>query len=182
MNLNDFQIDIASLPDRENLVAEIYFKGFLWIEINQEQSDKMIIQFYTHPHQHYWEFPLEDALAALEKAKYKLAELGTTKHVNRVLQSSDRAYKTGDTEWKTTTIVDCKAKPHYVLWVRFDDGLEGEVDLSDHVGKGIYKAWESEDFWHSVHIDSLGGTVCWNNDIDLDPYVLREMILKSKGK
>ena len=25
-------------------------------------------------------------------------------------------------------IVACKAKPNYILWVRFDDGVEGEVD------------------------------------------------------
>jgi hypothetical protein len=39
-----------------------------WVEISQE-ADELIIQFHPHPRQEYWEFPLEDALEALEQAK-----------------------------------------------------------------------------------------------------------------
>ncbi len=179
MNLDDFYIVVASLPDRENLVAEICYKGVQWVEINQELTDEMIIQFYPHPRQDYWEFSLDDALAALEHAKQRLLKLGSTKRVRWNLQSSERAYARGDSNWSITEIVACKAKPNYILWVRFDDGLEGEVDLSDKVGQGIFKAWESEEFWLSARVDTVYGTVCWgeNGEIDLDPYVLKEKIL-----
>ena len=176
----DFHIDIASLPDRENLVAEIFYKKDQWAEISQELSDEMIAQFYAHPKQNPWEFPLEDALAALEEAKKRLAKLGTTKYATRVLQAADRAFARGDTNWQPTSIVDCEARANYVLWIRFEDGLEGEVDLSPQVGQGIFKAWESKVFWKSVHINPEGGTVCWGEDLDLDPYLLRETLLKSK--
>ena len=65
-------------------------------------------------------------------------------------------------------IVACKAKPNYILWVRFDDGVEGEVDLSNLVGQGVFKAWESLDFWQSVHIDPESETVSWGEEIDVD--------------
>jgi hypothetical protein len=39
-------------------------------------------------------------------------------------------------EFKRAKITDCNLKPNYHVWIRFDDGLEGEVDLSDFVGKG----------------------------------------------
>ncbi len=45
-------------------------------------------------------------------------------------------------EFKRAKTSSCKPKPNYVLWLRFDDGLEGEVDLSDLVGKGVFKAWK----------------------------------------
>jgi hypothetical protein len=78
-------------------------------------------------------------------------------------------------------IVACKAKPDYILWIRFDDGLEGEVDLSNLVGHGVFKAWESVPFWESVRVDSESETVAWGEEIDLDPFVLKQEILSSKN-
>lgn len=77
-------------------------------------------------------------------------------------------------------IIACEARSNYILWVRFDDGIEGEVNLSDLVGQGVFQAWELEEFWQSVKIDPESETVCWGKDIDLDPYVLRENVLKQK--
>lgn len=176
----DFEILVVNLPDRENLVAEIYYKDYQWAEINQELSDAMIVQFYSHPKQKYWEFSLEEAMTALAQAKQRLLNLGSTRRVNWTLQSSGKADAIGDTDWKTTEIVACKAKPNHILWIRFDDGLEGEVDLSEKVSPDIFKAWESEEFWQSVRIDPDYGTVCWGTQIYLDPYILKEEILNSR--
>lgn len=56
--INNFRIVVASLPDREHCVCEIYYKNIEWAEISQERGEIMI-QFYPHPHQECWEFPLE---------------------------------------------------------------------------------------------------------------------------
>ena len=70
----NFRLVIASLPDRENCVCEIYYNQIQWAEISQENGIIMI-QFYPHPHQEYWEFPMDVALAILQKAqKYFLGE------------------------------------------------------------------------------------------------------------
>jgi hypothetical protein len=65
-----FRIVIASLPDRENCVCEIYYNQVEWVEISHE-GDGAMIQFYPHPSQNYWEFSLDEALEALQKAKKK---------------------------------------------------------------------------------------------------------------
>lgn len=44
--------------------------------------------------------------------------------------------------------IACKSRQNYRVWIRFDDGLEGEVDLSDLVGKGVFEAWKSVDFFN----------------------------------
>ena len=75
MKKNNFRITIASLPDRENLVAEIFYDDTQWVEISQE-TPQMFIQFYSHPTKDYWEFPVEEALEILEKAKKRLMEVG----------------------------------------------------------------------------------------------------------
>jgi hypothetical protein len=84
--------------------------------------------------------------------------------------------------FKRARIVACEARSNYILWIRFDDGIEGEVDLSDLVGQGVFQAWESQEFWLAVKIDPESETVCWGDEIDLDPYVLKEDVLKQKKK
>lgn len=69
--MSKFRIIIASLPDRERVVAEISYDNVQWAEISQE-TDELIVQFYKHPRKDFWEFPLEEALQALEQAKKSL--------------------------------------------------------------------------------------------------------------
>ena len=83
--------------------------------------------------------------------------------------------------FKRVKIIACKPKPNYCVWLRFDDGLEGEVDLSDLVGQGVFEAWKSIDFFNQVRVDPKTDTICWGDDIDLDPYVLREKVSKQKN-
>jgi len=69
--MQKFRITIASLPDREELVAEILYDNVQWCEISQEAGD-LVVQFYAHPRQRFWEFSLDEAIEVLEKAKKKL--------------------------------------------------------------------------------------------------------------
>ena len=79
-------------------------------------------------------------------------------------------------------IIESKAKENYQLWIKFDNGCEGVVDLRDYVGKGVFKAWENEEVFKQVEIDPVTKTVSWlNGEIDLDPDVLYEDILKKSA-
>ena len=69
--MDKFEIVIASLPNKERLVAEIYYDNMYWVQISQEQEE-MVIQFYPHPNEKYWEFPYEKALETLLEAKKML--------------------------------------------------------------------------------------------------------------
>ena len=69
--MNKFEIMIASLPHRERPVVEIYYDNMYWVQISQEKEE-LVIQFYSHPNEKYWEFSYEEALQVLEKAKNKL--------------------------------------------------------------------------------------------------------------
>lgn len=73
--VSDFEIIIASDPDRDELIAELYYRGNQWVEISHE-TNEMLIEFYPHPSEGYWEFPLNEALNALEKAKQRMIALG----------------------------------------------------------------------------------------------------------
>ena len=65
---NKFEVLIASLSTRENCVCEIYYEDEQQAEISKEKNE-IKIQFYANSSQSYWEFPLNQALETLEKAK-----------------------------------------------------------------------------------------------------------------
>ncbi|MCH1429135.1 MAG: hypothetical protein L7U87_00080 [Chlamydiales bacterium] len=67
----DFCITVISLPDRERLVAEIFYKDEQWAEISQE-TPELSIQIYPSLNSEYWEFNLNEAMKVLNYAKEKL--------------------------------------------------------------------------------------------------------------
>lgn len=64
--------------------------------------------------------------------------------------------------------VEVKPLSNYRIWLRYDDGTEGEVDLSDLAGRGVFKAWTDAAFFGSVRVGSHGA-IQWGPDIDLCP-------------
>jgi Protein of unknown function (DUF2442) len=59
----------------------------------------------------------------------------------------------------------------YRIWLRYADGVEGEVDLSHLAGRGVFKSWSDRAVFESVHIDG-SGAIAWPGDLDLCPDAL----------
>lgn len=68
-----WRITVASPPDREMHVVEIFFGDLQWAEINQEHS-ALEVEFYSRPDGRPWRFPLQDAIVVLREAKSKLTK------------------------------------------------------------------------------------------------------------
>ena len=66
-------------------------------------------------------------------------------------------------------IISARALPGYRLDLRFEDGVEGEIDLTQLVGKGVFAAWTDPAEFQKVFIDPASHTVAWPGDIDLCP-------------
>ena len=66
-----FHICISSPPDREKLVAEIFWGNDQWAEVNHERQD-LEVEFYPRPDGSPWRINYDDALKALEQAKQRL--------------------------------------------------------------------------------------------------------------
>ncbi len=73
-------------------------------------------------------------------------------------------------------IEDVEARPQYRLWIRFADGVEGEVDLSHLVGKGVFAPWQDPDEFEKVFVDPETATAAWPGGIDLAPDALYQQI------
>jgi hypothetical protein len=63
------------------------------------------------------------------------------------------------------------------LRLRFDDGVEGEVDLSKRLTfDGVFAPLQDPEFFARVQVHPEFGTISWPNDVDLDPVVLYSLV------
>ena len=66
-------------------------------------------------------------------------------------------------------IIEVKPLENFKVWLKFSDGKQGIVDLSELAGKGVFSAWNDPEIFRSVHIDSETRTIAWPGGIDLCP-------------
>lgn len=72
-------------------------------------------------------------------------------------------------------VIEVSPLDGYRLHVAFEDGVEGEVDLSDRLFGAIFEPLRSRDLFERVTIDEFG-VVCWPNGADLAPDALHETL------
>ena len=63
-------------------------------------------------------------------------------------------------------ISSAKALSNYKIWIQYSDGIEGEVDLSHLVGKGVFSAWKDANVFQNFRVEN-GRSIHWTDDIDL---------------
>ena len=64
--------------------------------------------------------------------------------------------------------VQVRALPNHKLWVRYADGIEGEIDLGRLAGKGVFALWDDYSAFEKVYIGSEG-QIAWSDTIDICP-------------
>jgi len=62
--------------------------------------------------------------------------------------------------------VEVKALEKYKIWVKFNDGVEGIVDLSDCAGKGVFEIWNEPGVFENVK--ARGSGIEWTDKLDID--------------
>ena len=65
-------LQIASLPDREYVVAEIWYGDVQWGELSQEQGSLLTLEIYPNPTGNPWAFEFNDVVEILAQAKRRL--------------------------------------------------------------------------------------------------------------
>jgi len=68
--MSKFNIELLSVPDRENLVAEIWYENKMVAEVNKE-TEKFVIEFCLDEK---ISFMLDEFLEVLENAKRRILE------------------------------------------------------------------------------------------------------------
>jgi hypothetical protein len=62
----------------------------------------------------------------------------------------------------------------YVIWLRFNDDAEGEVDLTNELEGEVFSPLKNINKFKSFKVDPILGTIVWENGADIAPEFLYE--------
>ena len=69
-------------------------------------------------------------------------------------------------------VTEVKYLRDYIIWVRFNDGIAGEVDLKEELDGEIFGPLRQKSLFKTVKVDPVLQTVVWDNGADLAPEFL----------
>lgn len=69
-------------------------------------------------------------------------------------------------------VVEARYVRAFTVWLRFDDGTVGEVDLSQELYGPVFEPLKDVDYFKTFRVDL--GTIVWPNGADFAPEFLHE--------
>jgi hypothetical protein len=70
-------------------------------------------------------------------------------------------------------VTEVRALDGHRVFIRFEDGVQGEVDIAELVAfDGVFAALRDPAHFAAVRVRPELGTICWPGGADLDPDVL----------
>lgn len=73
-------------------------------------------------------------------------------------------------------VVEVRYVREYIVWLRFQDGTSGEVDIQPSFRGPVFEPLRDIEFFKSVRVDSEIGTIVWPNGADVAPETLYERV------
>ncbi len=73
-------------------------------------------------------------------------------------------------------VVEARYVRDHVIWLRFEDGAEGEVDLSSDLWGPVFEPLRDPEYFRTFVVSPDLGTVSWPNGADFAPEFLYERL------
>lgn len=77
---------------------------------------------------------------------------------------------------KIVHITDVESVGAHRLFLRFEDGAEGELDFSTESWEGVFAPLEDPVYFARVELDKVLGTIVWPNGADVAPETLHRWV------
>ena len=77
---------------------------------------------------------------------------------------------------KLLNVTDARYVGSYVLWLRFNDGSEGKVDLADELEGEVFGPLRDTSYFSRVQFNPDLRTVSWPNGADFAPEFLYSLL------
>jgi len=69
-------------------------------------------------------------------------------------------------------VVEVRYLHDYTVWLRFEDGTSGEVDLCESLRGPVFEPLRDFEYFKQVSVDAEIGTIVWPNGADIAPETL----------
>ena len=73
-------------------------------------------------------------------------------------------------------ITEAKHLQDYQIWLKFNDGMEGTVDLSQTLWGSMFEPLKDKTLFSQVKLDNELDTIVWSNGADLAPEFLHDLL------
>ena len=67
----------------------------------------------------------------------------------------------------------------YHIWLEFNDGYSGVVDLENELGGPVFEPLRDLDMFRRFRVSDVLHTIVWDNDADFAPEFLRDRIVNT---
>ena len=71
-------------------------------------------------------------------------------------------------------VKEAQYRHDYIIWLKFNDGAEGEVDLANELDGEVFGPLKDIKRFKSFKVDPILCTIAWKNGADLAPEFLYE--------
>jgi hypothetical protein len=72
-------------------------------------------------------------------------------------------------------VIEARHVHDYTVWMKFEDGSEGEVDLSSELWGPVFEPLKDPEYFRTISVAEYG-TIAWPNGADFAPEFLYERV------
>lgn len=76
-------------------------------------------------------------------------------------------------------VKEVKYTKDYCLWLAFDDGSAGNIDLHHHLKGPVFEPLKDKVFFSQVVVDQELETIVWPNGADFAPEFLQSLLTRN---
>jgi len=73
-------------------------------------------------------------------------------------------------------VIEARYVNRYTIWLRFEDGTDGEIDLSAELHGEVFEPLQDPAFFKQFRVNPDTGTIEWPNRADFAPEFLYEKV------
>jgi hypothetical protein len=78
--------------------------------------------------------------------------------------------------WDFNEVTDIRYRGKYVYNIKFNDGIEGDIDFSEYLSRGpVFQSLKDIKVFSKATVE--GGTISWPNGADIAPETLYEKLI-----
>lgn len=80
----------------------------------------------------------------------------------------------------TVQIVEVRPRDGWKIWVRFSDGVAGEVDVGWLRGNPLFASLENRTTFEGVYVHPELKVVTWGENLEIDPCDMHDKLAEAK--